>query len=97
MNEEERENVCSICLSKIRNNPNSDSDSLYKLKENNSNKNEDRSIEIFLTNIKLSFIKYFKKPIIKTPCGHIFHSTCLELSLNSNNKCPICRREIYKN
>lgn len=31
------------------------------------------------------------------PCGHEFHSTCFaENVLNSNNTCPLCRKEVCK-
>ena len=30
-----------------------------------------------------------------TFCGHLFHSNCLEKSLESNNTCPNCRKSLY--
>ena len=30
----------------------------------------------------------------RTPCGHIFHSTCLSKWSSLHNNCPICRGEI---
>ena len=29
-----------------------------------------------------------------TRCGHIFHRTCLELWMDKNTTCPICREEL---
>ena len=33
--------------------------------------------------------------IIKTWCDHTFHKGCMVLWLWENNKCPLCRREVY--
>ena len=30
----------------------------------------------------------------KTNCGHVFHLTCLLKSLNTKNKCPMCRSDL---
>ena len=27
-----------------------------------------------------------------TPCGHLFHSHCLERSIQTNGNCPQCRK-----
>jgi hypothetical protein len=35
-----------------------------------------------------------KKPFMKTPCNHFFHSNCLESWLNQKKDCPTCRQEI---
>ncbi len=97
LSEEQKENICSICLFTINESPYSENEIL---KISNSNideiKKEDK-VKIIFDNIKLKLIKYFKKPIIITQCKHIFHSICLEKYLKSKNKCPICRRIIQKN
>ena len=36
----------------------------------------------------------YNKPFMKTPCGHVFHSDCLENWLNQKMECPSCRQEI---
>jgi hypothetical protein len=37
---------------------------------------------------------YNQKPIILTSCNHVFHLECIEISMGSSNKCPICRSPI---
>lgn len=34
------------------------------------------------------------KPFMITPCGHYFHSICLESWLKHKRECPTCRTEI---
>ena len=34
------------------------------------------------------------KPLMFTPCKHIFHSNCLQLWLETNLVCPICREAL---
>ena len=36
----------------------------------------------------------FNKPIMITPCNHIFHSDCLEEWFRMKKECPSCRNEI---
>jgi len=31
-----------------------------------------------------------------TPCGHVFHGKCLELSLRVSRDCPLCRRQLFR-
>ena len=38
--------------------------------------------------------KKHNKPYMKTPCGHVFHSKCLETWLEIKNECPYCRQRI---
>ena len=94
LTDEEKENLCSICLNKIKDNSNSNS--LYQREENYLNESENHKLTKFLSNLKLKCINYFKKPIIVTQCKHIFHSICLEIYLSSKNTCPICRRVFPK-
>ena len=96
LNEEQNENICSICLLSINESPYSENENLNTSNSNiNEIKKEDKG-KIIFDKIKLKLIKYFKKPIIITQCKHIFHSICLEKYLKSKNKCPICRRIIKK-
>merc|ERR1711953_163613 len=34
------------------------------------------------------------KSLKTTPCGHVFCSDCLELSIEASNKCPKCRQKV---
>ena len=34
------------------------------------------------------------KPYMRTPCGHLFHTKCLETWLEVKNECPYCRQRI---
>ena len=34
-----------------------------------------------------------KSKMVKTSCGHCFHTTCIDTWLNRNNTCPLCRTE----
>jgi len=36
------------------------------------------------------------KKYIKLDCGHEFHKTCLTTLLDYSNKCPMCRKQIFK-
>lgn len=39
-------------------------------------------------------LEEFKKfDCIKTKCGHIYHNKCIEVSLITSKKCPLCRHE----
>lgn len=37
---------------------------------------------------------YERKFLMKTPCGHLFHTECLEKWMKMKNECPYCRREV---
>jgi hypothetical protein len=37
-----------------------------------------------------------KEKISKTLCGHIFHTSCLDIWLSDNKKCPLCRDDLMK-
>lgn len=34
-----------------------------------------------------------KDVCVKTTCSHIYHEKCIRVSLENNNKCPLCRRD----
>ena len=96
LSEEQKENICSICLFTINESPYSENENLKTTNNNINDIKKDDERKIIFEDIKLKLIKYFKKPIIITQCKHIFHSICLEKYLKSKNKCPICRRKIQK-
>ena len=96
LSEEQKENICSICLFTINESPYSENENLKTSINNVNDIKKDDERKIIFEDIKLKLIKYFKKPIIITQCKHIFHSICLEKYLKSKNKCPICRRKIQK-
>lgn len=37
---------------------------------------------------------YISKPYMITPCGHVFHTPCLESWMSRKNECAFCRRPI---
>ena len=56
---------------------------------------EKRSLsEKIINSIKNWKNKLTKKSIMITPCHHIYHTICLETSLQSKNICPVCRSKI---
>ena len=38
----------------------------------------------------------FDRPVTTTVCNHTFHKTCLNISLNYGNRCPICRTTLVE-
>jgi hypothetical protein len=38
-----------------------------------------------------------KSNLVVTPCGHVFHSSCLHEWLENNSTCPLCRHELTYN
>jgi hypothetical protein len=101
INENELENICAICLVKINDDPTKESDIKYELnssKDNDifdSDDDEKSSLsEKIINGIKNWKNKITKKPIMITPCHHIYHTICLERSLQSKNICPVCRTKI---
>ena len=38
----------------------------------------------------------FDRPVTTTVCNHTFHETCLNISLNYGNRCPICRTTLVE-
>ena len=87
--ENAKNNECVICLENL---------------DNLAINNQDEDDEIFKTRgnyiEKLAIIiqkwnkKKNNKPYMKTPCGHVFHSRCLETWLEIKNECPYCRQKI---
>ena len=85
----DKENVCVICLDKIGNN-----NIIQEEEENNNNK------RIWPIKILIKYLKNLKNKeknkgiYMKTPCNHIYHAKCLELWLNVKNQCPNCAQNI---
>lgn len=40
-------------------------------------------------------VKNASRNVLRTPCGHYFHENCLEIWLDDNESCPMCRDWIY--
>ena len=84
-----KNNECVICLENL---------------DNLAVNNQDEENEIFKTSgnyiekLALMIQKWNKKknnkPYMKTPCGHVFHTRCLETWLEIKNECPYCRQRI---
>ena len=80
---------CVICLENLENleiNNQEDDDEVFKA---NGNYIEKLAVIIQKWNKKKN-----NKPYMKTPCGHIFHTRCLETWLEIKNECPYCRQKI---
>ncbi|VVC39408.1 Zinc finger, RING-type,Zinc finger, RING/FYVE/PHD-type,Anticodon-binding [Cinara cedri] len=43
------------------------------------------------------FTGHFPESVLTTQCGHLFHSECILLCLNSSSKCPFCSLHVKKN
>ena len=60
--------------------------------------NKTKHICIQLRSLCFAFYKLPKnklnKPYMITPCGHIFHTECLEKWFNCKRECPNCRTEM---
>ena len=85
-----KNNECVICLENLEN-----------LKSNNEEDNDDLLMKEkgnCIEKLAMMIQKWNKqkniKPYMKTPCGHIFHSKCLEIWLDVKNECPYCRQRI---
>ena len=88
--ESSKSNECVICLDNLENlgvNMEEDNDEIF-MKENVN------YVEKFAMMIQKWNKKKNNKPYMKTPCGHIFHSRCLETWLEVKNECPYCRQKI---
>ena len=90
INESDLEQQCVICL-----------DNLGRINEEfnvekSQNKNEtfnfEKKINDYITKMKNK--NRNNKPLMVTPCHHIFHTRCLELWLEQKNECPYCRAKI---
>ena len=87
--ENAKNNECVICLENLENlRVNMDEDDDFFNKENVN----------YIEKLAMMIQRWNKvknsKPYMKTPCGHIFHSRCLETWLEVKNECPYCRQRI---
>ena len=92
---------CVICLHNLLNieiSINSDEDFLPYLQRRESIK--ERLFDFYknyksnLFDFHVAATNLHKKPYMVTPCGHIFHTPCLESWINQKKECPCCRKEI---
>ena len=100
INENELEIICAICLVKIKDDPTIDSDIKFELnssKDNDIFDDDDEKISLsdkIINSIKNWKNKLTKKPIMVTPCHHVYHTICLEKCIETKNICPVCRSKI---
>ena len=103
--ENDLESICAICLVKIRDDPTKESDIRLELlsnEQNNYMENDNDEYDEKKITLGEKLIKVIegwknnltKKPLMVTPCHHIYHSICLEKCLQSKNVCPYCRSQI---
>jgi hypothetical protein len=83
--------ICSICLFSIAPTTNlNQSETFFKLEEGyvmlKFGKFKDK-----LRTCCLRLSKKNNKPLMVTPCNHIFHTPCLKAWYEQKQECPICR------
>ena len=89
ISENDKRNECAICLQNLDSIiPNVEDDNDFFIKQNGN----------FVEKLAMMIQKWNKSnnnmPYMQTPCGHIFHSRCLEPWLEVKNECPLCRQKI---
>ena len=85
-----KNNECVICLENLDN-------LRVNMEDENDEAFNNPSVN-YIEKLALMIQKWNKKknnkPYMKTPCGHTFHSRCLETWLEVKNECPYCRQKI---
>ena len=60
---------------------------------NNGSVDWDNELTELSGNLK-DYVKQRNSPLMKTPCEHIFHTSCLISVMNFNMSCPTCRKPL---
>ena len=90
LNEADLEQQCVICLDNLGRI--TEEFNVEKSQNKDEKLNFEKKINDFITKIKNK--NRNNKPLMVTPCHHIFHTRCLELWLEQKNECPYCRAKI---
>lgn len=87
------QNECVICLEKLE--THSETITIGPTLPLNNIKNNDKTCGESIINFILQFkSKINKKEYMVTPCGHSFHTDCLEKWMELKYECPYCRNKI---
>lgn len=69
--------------------------SVEEEKTDDNNGRDSESEEESEENVLSINVKNAGRKVLRTPCGHYFHENCLEIWLDTNESCPMCRDWIY--